>query len=233
MGKNPYMIERNNESKELPGIYPGMLLEVLITDNRLMFVGKIEWVDDKTIQIVDRDEMSVPYIAYNDRVKMRGFYKTQAVVLEGVIKGSTDRFWRIEQVRSLQPTERRDFFRQNTSLKAKVMCVNEIFGRQNSNTVSGAKPYDCEIIDISAGGAMVKTKAEFETGDWLFLMDVEIIPNEAPFTFTCLIKRIIEREGGRGYGCEFCKLENKEQERLIRGILSLQRKELQARRSKR
>lgn len=91
---------------------------------------------------------------------------------------------------------------------------------------------ECFILDLSAGGAMIQVDEELEEGDWLFLMDIRIIPKEPPFALTCRVQRVIQRGEKKAYGCQFSEMEEREQDRLIKGILYLQRKELQARRNR-
>ena len=65
------------------------------------------------------------------------------------------------------------------------------------------------------------------------MTEVELVPEMAPFSFLCAIRRKINVDN-RGkefvYGCEFLEMGAAEQDRLIKAILTLQRKEIRARR---
>lgn len=259
------------EGNQLPKLIPGMLLEVLTSQNRLIFRGEIAEVNDDgdAICITDTDGANLPYVEYNSRVKLRGFSGTEAICLVGMIGGSTATFWKIDRLCTLQTSERRDYFRQIVSVGAEVSKIEdpvdeqmtaeddeqekaaevtsttslrsgsraeavhaEATGTSAAGIPSGVYTSSCRILDISAGGCMLITKGIYQIGDKLSMKNVTIIPGKPPFDFRCVVRRAIKRENLWEYGCEFQELGSKEQERLIRMILVLQRNELQARRTK-
>lgn len=213
------------EYEEFPGLYLGMALRVLTTDNRLIFMGRIEGIQGNTIQISDDRGKKVPDIVYGTKIKLRGFYYSQAITLEGEISGSTPQFWWIEYLRSLQGAEQREFFRQNSNLDAQVMCANSIFGEKEASANEGV-PVSCRIVDLSAGGTMIAAKADFQVGDWLLLVGINMFQDSPPLTFTCIVKRVLENEKVKKFGCEFYSLTSKEREQLIQAIFVFQRNEL-------
>lgn len=223
--------------KELPELTPGMRLEVMTLKNRLIFLGRIEWVKGATVQIVDESGGDLPYIEFNSPVKVRGFSKGNAFCLQGSIGGSTRQLWRVEQLAALQTGERRGYFRQNVRLKAVVARTENPFEKQETKeetqeeTQEQEPAVDCRISNISATGAMIETKAVFETGDWVQLTNVKVCDGTRPFAFICAVRRAIERKHVMEYGCEFYAMDSEEQERLIKLILRLQHDELKARRS--
>ncbi len=225
------MEENKKFAHWIPEFRPGMLLEVLTEDNRLLLVGKVEWGKGTEVQICDSIGMELPYIEYDTEVKLRGFTSAGPFVLKGRVMGNTKEIWRIENLWSLQAPERREYFRQSTNLEVKVTRVTRKF-----RTVSEEEYWEteesmnCHIMDLSASGAMIRGKAEFQEGDWLSLEQVRVIPEEPPFSFTCRVCWVQERGGIANYGCEFYRMSRNEQDRLIRGILDMQRRNLQARR---
>lgn len=216
--------------KELPELISGMRLEVISMKNCLIFMGKIDWVKDDTIQLVHSAGGELPYIEYNSTIKLRGFWQGQPVFMKGVIRGSTKRFWRIDQLHTLQISEQRGYFRQNVKLGATIMCVNEVFEEGAEEDAEKRMPVPCEIANISAGGVMVLSKGNFREGDWVYVMNMALLPDENPLAFTCIVRRVIDKGKQMEYGCEFCDLEDQERERLIQSILKLQRIELRLRR---
>lgn len=226
-------IEALEQLQKLPKLELGMRLEVVTAENKLIFVGKIEQLEKNGIQVADVTGGDVPYIQYNTPVKLRGFYHTSAILLEGLIGGSTRKFWRIDRLRTLQAKEQRGYFRQNIDRNAKMMCLNEIFGEQRPGDEAKKAPVDCKVANISATGAMILAKETFQVGDWLWLMDLALTPGEKPFALTCVVRRAVEREKNWEYGCEFYELDSEEQERLIKSILALQHRERQERRKDR
>ena len=214
--------------EEFPGLYLGMALRVMALDNRLLFMGRIEGIQGNTIQISSDNGTKVPNIIYGTKIKLRGFYRNQSITLEGEISGSTAKFWWIENLRSLQGSEQREYFRQDAAnMEATVMCANGVFGQsKGENSDNEGRPVHCKIVDISAGGTMIEAKADFKVGDWLLLVDVEMLPDSPPLTFTCIVRRVMQNEKNCKFGCEFYSLGGKEREQLIQAIFAFQRKEL-------
>lgn len=221
------------EKQGMPELGKGVRLEVVTPENKLIFVGVIEWAKKDVMQIVDVTGADVPVIPYNSPVKLRGFYHSHPIFLEGQIGGSTQKFWRIDRLKALQLSEQRGYFRQNISREAKVACINEVFGIQKSDEGSKELVQACKVANISATGVLILSHENFQEGDWLRLMDLELVPGEKTFMLTCVVRRVTHYETGNGYGCEFYKLSSGEQDRLIRSILVLQRKERQARQTER
>ena len=218
------------EENEIPELYVGMALRMLTMDNRLIFIGRIERIRRNTIQVSDDKGVNVPNVVYNTKIKMRGFYHNQAITLEGSISGSSEKFWRIENLRSLQGAEQREYFRQSANLEAMVMGANGIFGGGKDTTQEGV-PVPCKIADISATGTMFKAKADYQAGDWLLLTNMNLGSGPVPSTFTCIVRRVIGEGTTKSYGCEFYNLGGSEREDLIRAIFAFQRKEVRDRSS--
>lgn len=225
------MEEHKNTLHWLPEFRPGMLLEVLTQDNRLLLVGKVDWGQGDTLQLCDCNGMELPYIEYDTEVKLRGFSSAGPFVLKGQVMGNTKEFWRIENLWSLQSPERREYFRQSSSLEASATRVTRQFRTVSEEAYQTVEePVPCRVMNLSASGAMIHARAEFQEGDWISLTGVKVLPEEPAFSFVCHICWMQERGGMADYGCEFYRLSRNEQDRLIRGILDMQRRNLKARR---
>lgn len=225
------MTENKSSVHWIPEFRPGMLLEVLAEDNRLLLVGKVEWGKGTEVQIRDSIDMELPYVEYDTEVKLRGFTSAGPFVLKGQIMGNTKEFWRIENLWSLQAPERREYFRQCSNLEAKVSRMTKSFDAEpGEENQPPEKIIACEVVNLSASGALIRGKAEFQEGERLSLTQVRVIPGEAPFSFLCRVCWMQERGGIASYGCEFIQMTRSEQDRLVRGILDMQRRNLQARR---
>ncbi len=227
------MLEKTKASGnnlEMPLLETGMRLEVVTNDNKLVFVGRIESVENHAIRVADVTGADVPYIEYNSPIKLRGFYHAKAIFLEGMIGGSTNKFWKIDRLHTLQISEQRSYFRQNIVRDVNVMCINELYGMPRPENETD-HPISCRLMNISATGLLISMKKDlYQEGDWLRLTDLVLQPNEKPFSLTCAVRRrVILDDSVYGYGCEIYELDRREQERLIHGILLLQRQERQAR----
>ena len=219
------------EESELP---EGLRIEVLKYNGDLFFVGSLEWAREGVYQVTAEDESELPCIEYGTQVKLRGRNKNEAIFVEGTIVGSSDEMWRIEQTKTVRGMDKRAFFRQNAKIDAMVTCANELRdGEEGAPNTSLGECFTGTIMNLSAGGAQIVTGASFEKDDWVSVFDAELVPDEEPFSFLCVIRRRGEWEEDKTkfvYGCEFLEMGTAEQDRLLKAILTLQRKEIRARR---
>ncbi len=127
--RSNHKVPEDDEQEEntLPKLTPGMFLEVLTNQNRLIFRGRVIDVNKSgdAIRIADVEEASLPYVEYNSCIKLRGFSGNEAICLVGMIGGSTKTFWKIDRLRTLQTSERRDYFRQIISVEAQILRVED------------------------------------------------------------------------------------------------------------
>lgn len=222
----------NTPVKSLP-IMPGTIMEMLTLENKMVFVGSVEWFKETTIQIIDSSGGYIPPMEYNTTVKLRFFSGPQVITLSGVVRGTTENFWRLDDLKILQTEERRQHFRQYTTLTGKVMCVNALFGKDTGSDNCKSGTFNCRVVDLSTTGARIRAEAKYEKDDMLFLVDVRISAYEPAFTATCIVRRVIQGEEGPEYGCEFYGMSPDEHEFITRLVLDIQRKDLRMRRANR
>jgi len=218
--------------KDLP-IQPGTIMEALSTQNQTIFVGSVEWIKDNSLQITDSSGANVPPATYNSTVKLRFFCGAQVLTLSAVVQGASNVFWRLGELKLIQAEERRQHFRQYTTLQGQVMCVNSLFGVKNNNDEAKIGTFNCRVVDLSTTGARISTDGVYEKGDMLFMVDIRFSPYEPALTVTSIVRRVIETDDGREYGCEFYGLSNEEHEAITRLVLDIQRKDLRSRRASR
>lgn len=210
---------QEQEDDPLAGLYSGMLVEVLTVENHLVFVGVLEILDRGLIQIREETGRYVPQVEYNTKVKLRAFQRNEWVMaLYGQVCGSNSEFWRLDRLEALRTEEKRNFFRQNIRVEALIRALRD--GEAKS----------CRILDVSAGGVLIRCKEEFRLGELVRLSGVHLLEKEDVFNFTCRVQRAIPDGSYTNYGCQFEQLTEKDEDRLMRVILVLQRKALQARR---
>lgn len=212
------------DSQEMPELYSGMKVEVLTMENHLIFVGRLGLLGGGILELRRDTEDPLPQALYNSKVKLRGFQRnSQAFSMNGTVGKSSRDFWQIENLEILQSQEHRNFFRQNTDMDARVMPSGRYRGL-------GREQAECRVLDVSAGGARVLTKNVYQEGDF-FQLEAALLPNERPFSVTCQVLRVTPKKGFRyEYGCRFEALDEKERQRLLRAIFTIQRKMLQAQR---
>lgn len=203
----------------IPGLHSGMLAQVLSMDDRRIFTAQVEVLGPDMLQLRDEGGDAVPRIEYNTKLKLRLFRQNEwSMALRGQICGSTADFWRIDRLEKLQVTEKREYFRQKAQVEGQVWSQRS------------TEPAECVVLDISAGGALIRCQEDFLVDQLVRLSNVQLVAEEAPFHFNCRIVRAVTSGSYTNYGCQFESMSAKEEDRLMRAILALQRKTLQTRR---
>lgn len=208
---------------------PGMAVEVLNVENRLLFMGRLEGCQGSSVIIRDAKDDELPPILYNAEVRLRFFQNEQNLVLQGKICGSTSQIWKIDRLVSQFTKEQRTYFRQRVSPHSPAMCIKRAAAAGGQEK----KPAPCHVQDVSAGGMLILCKEEYRVGDRLSITGIRIVEQEAPFTFNCQVRRVGEMSDGLiRYGCQFESVPAKEQDRLLRAIFAVQREEIKRRKSR-
>lgn len=203
----------------IPGLHSGMLAQVLSMDDRRLFTAEVEVLGPDMLQLRDEGGDTVPRIEYNTKLKLRLFRQNEwSLALRGQICGSTEEFWRLDRLEELQMKEKREYFRQKSQVEAQVWSQRS------------TEPSECQVLDISAGGALIRCQENFLVAQLIRLSNVRLVAGEEPFHFNCRVVRAVTSGSYTNYGCQFESLSAKEEDRLMRAILALQRKSLQARR---
>lgn len=199
--------------------HPGVTVEVFGPAGQMLFLGKIEESDGKTIQIVAENDSMLPPVIYNTRIKVvEVSAKEEIAVLFGMVCGSTAHMWKLDRLNYVIGQEKRYSYRQRVRVDALVQSKED-----------GTCAVPCQILDVSMGGARISCAKPFQVEDRLLLTKAQIDPDAEPFAFDCRVRRVGE---GGSYGCEFQHVSPKEEERLFRAILVAQRKEIRKQRTR-
>lgn len=216
---------------------PGSILEITAEDNTLLFIAQIDDFDGTTLKVTESQRHEVPPAMFGALVRLRGFFsRTTPLIFHGQVCGNTSTFWKIDHLEPLRFEEQRANFRQPLNASARVMPVNEIFSALPNTPKDESKYSPCSIVDISTSGVQISCDASagvqlactepFQEGDYLFVSDLCVAPDDEPYAFTCQVKRCIERKDSYLYGCQIYGLTVQEQDRLTRSIFTVQRNEL-------
>lgn len=205
-------------------IQTGSIVEVLTQDNRLEVLGRVIAYTGDMISIQDAQGRDLPSVLYNRDVKLRIMQNGVSGIILGKICGSTRQFWKIDRLQKTTVSEKRENFRQVVRTGAKVQCLQR--STKAPRLSRGQDPSTCSVLDISTGGILFRSTEPFQLGDRLLLTDVRI-GQEKPFRFTCFVLRV-ENVPGRGwqFGCQFESMDQREEDRLLRAIFSVQRQEI-------
>lgn len=234
----------------LPELSVGMRLEAYTSDNHLLCVARIIHLEDDLMVVEDSGKDLMPPTKFNDYIKLRGHNDEGNFTLGASVCHCSREVWKLDRIVTLQLKERRQYYRQSTSIYAEISCANETFGYRSAQSMiesvyrqlrlaEQGKPqveeetvFPCMVQDVSVGGMKISCMKEFEEGDWLRVENMRLQEHDEPFAFTCRLRRKLRHKSHWEYGCEFAIGEEHERQRLLRAIMDLQRKEMRHHRSK-
>ena len=210
----------------------GMLLEVLTENNEVIFRARVTDFDGDAIRIENDNGGEVPPVMYNSEYKLRGHLSDdRRVVYHGTVCGSTSTMWKMDQLANWFSWEKREFFRQNISVEAKVTRVKWA-GETKDDPLHKEEEIKCKLLDVSGGGVMIACDGAYNRGDQLRVGSVELLPGTDPFSYRCSVRRAEQARYTNLYGCQFLNMSPSEQDRLVRAIFTLQREEAKRLRGK-
>lgn len=209
------------------GARQGAAVEVMTPENRLLFVGKVDTIQDGAVCVRDTNNDALPMVLINKALKLRFFTEQGSVVLHGKVCGSTMRMWKVDRLQSAYTKESRAFFRQSISVEIMAQC--------GKRTARGGRPnvlFPCQVLDISAGGMLLSCKEIYAEGDFLLVADIPLLAEAPMFSFNCVVRRSGEwKKGVVRYGCQFVALSPRDQDRLLQAIFAIQREEIRKRKA--
>lgn len=214
-------METEIREKPVLNIENGMIFDAVMSDEQVLFSGKVDEYDGDTLYLLDPDGGDVPPISFGSEVKLRCELPDERIaVYHGTILGSRSNMWKVGELCDWYGWNRRNFYRQPIAVEAKVLRLkraNPASYRELDMKVS------CKLLDISGGGLLLAcSKAVFEVGDQIQVSDIKVLPNEKPFLVLCSVKRIEKARFNNIFGCQFIGLDEKEQDRLVRAVFRLQ-----------
>lgn len=215
----------SQESSKAGGIndyemYSNMRVEVTtFAEDRLLFVAKLMGVQRDTAKLYQYSELITSHItepeAESIHVKIRGYsdHEKKAVHMEGFILPHENHIWQVEALSIKKVNNDRAFFRLSTDIEAVITMFGGL----------GAGEKTCRLLNISVGGACIRTEDEFHEGD-KFLLKVKLLEDRPPSVMYCQVLRIIKNdEDVCEYGCQFLEVTEEDQEKIIQNIFEAQR----------
>ena len=208
-------------------LWPGMMVEVMTPENRLLYVGRVEKIQNGGVYIREANDDTLPMVVVNTPVKVRFYRESDNLVLQGKVCGSTTKIWKVDRLETTFAREKRGFFRQNISFDIEGQC-----GRLPSQGGPPKVYFPCHVLDISAGGMLISCAEPYAEGARLIIKKLFLVERAPEFVFKCRIRRAGEwKRGVTHYGCQFESLTPKEQDRLLQAIFTIQREEIRKRRA--
>lgn len=215
------LVEEREQEKKPLDIEDGMLLDVIMKDEQVLCTGEVEDFDGAMLHLVDPNGGSMPPVTYGTELKLRcQLPNDQIKVYHGTVLGSRSSMWRVGELSDWYGWNRRSFYRQNLSIESRVLRTKRAHALSlQSLDVKVA----CRLLDVSAGGVLLAcSQAVFELGDQLHVTDATLLPDEKPFSFMCVVKRIEKARFNNIYGCQFFGLDSREEDRIVRAVFQLQ-----------
>jgi hypothetical protein len=189
-------------------------------ENSLIAIGKINEINEKYIRIYNKNK-ELKVVDYGKLVKVNIFNAQNGFrVIVGNVYTSTRGEMSLVSVVSLVNKERRNFFRVDMNIEARVIFKSREFT---------SKELDVTVLDMSLSGLRFKTEHEFNTGS---LVSVELnLDKKGKQTYPCKIIRIIgeESDNEHQYGCEFSGSRNDSMDALCSFLFQKQREFLNSR----
>ena len=212
------------------GLSPGMTVEVLTTDNYLAFLGKVDGIKDGAVILRDKRGDDLPQVMYNREIRLSFKRDGETTMLRGKVCGCSVEIWKLDQLESMFTKDHRASFRQSISTSIEAKCHRRRPPRGDPEKVGT----DCRVLDVSSGGLMFSSGESYEMGDRLALKGVRLAESMDPFSFNCQVRRVgtPDEEGVARYGCQFEPMSERDQDRLLRAIFTIQREEIRIHKEK-
>ena len=219
--------------------YSGMRVEVLTEDKDLLFIARLvisgggggelqrtsetnvlpEWGDSGAAAAAEDGtaeeaaaEAKPPEPTYH--VFLRGYdeRQKQAIHMEADMTHYLGRIWRAQNLKVVGKDNDRAFFRQDVGSDGDVTPVDR----------TGRAPAPCKVVNISAGGACIRTDRIFRPGETLLLKS-RLLPDSELSPLLCTVCRVTERKNNMyDYGCRFSELDAATEDQISKAILQLQ-----------
>ena len=212
------------------GLCPDMLVEVLTAENYLAFLGRVDSLKDGAVILRDNRGNELPQVVYNREIRLSFKRNGETTMVRGKICGCSAEIWKLDQLESMFTKDQRSSFRQSVSTSTPAKCH-----RCSWRGEPEKKGTDCHVLDVSSGGLMFSSAESYETGERLALKGVWLVESMDPFSFSCQVRRVgdLEEDGAtRRYGCKFGPMTDREQDRLLRAIFTIQREQIRIHKEK-
>ena len=206
--------------------YAQSVCEIKSMENMLVAIGRIKRVTDEYIKIYNgKNELRV--LNFGEELKINIFNtKLGFKVVVGKVYTSTEGELTVADVSMLTDRERRNFFRVDMELEAKVIYRDR----------GPSHELDVTVLDMSLSGLRFKADHEFKEGTIVSIeVDLRIDKKSRSKieTFPCKIVRAIEdeRKNELQYGCEFTHEPDEASDSLCSFLFKKQREFLNSRKN--
>ena len=205
--------------------YAESVCEIKTMDNLMMAIGKVKEVTDKYVKLYSKKK-ELRIMDFGEVLKVNIFNTRLGFkVIVGNVYTSTKSELSMINVSILTNKERRNFFRVDMNLDAKV-----IYRKRGPS-----KEADVKVLDMSLSGLRFKSDLEFSENAIVSIV-LKLTPNGRgigkEYTFPCKIVRIIpnEDENMFQYGCMYTGDNEDSSDALCSFLFKKQRESLNSQR---
>jgi len=201
---------QNIAQSEFPGLYEGMVLSVVDSDDIIMFHGKLSsFTPDGMTLKRPQGVKAFPVVEVSKPVKIRGYDRNlEALSIACIVRWSSETQFTVASLTPLAFDEHRSCFRIPT-YKWGILEQQEV--RKT-----------CTVINISTGGVGIITSKAIPVGDSVTIL-VKMFDDAPVLRLTGEVVRCAERSGGKfEHGVKFANLSAEMSEKLVSVIFELQ-----------
>jgi len=206
--------EKKESTSEFPSLRSGMELDISRQDGQPLLSGKITDVSPAGVTLERKPgQFAFEVCELGATVYIRGYNPDATPFdLKGIVEEASRIRYRIKDLSKVSHSEHRNNFRLFMSAPV-TLYYEEDEHFQN--------PENCELVNISAGGACVQS--EYIHGDGEILRLKVQIDDYTPMTFLCQVIRVDEPKPNIfRYGLLFAQLTDQETSALTRMLFNIQ-----------
>lgn len=208
--KEPIQKPEKVSTLEGHGVYSGMRVEIMDNEKQLLFIAKLTSLHGNSAELHQYSESEFLLEEEEMKIRIRGYSDSDKKVihLEGTLRQGEGGIWPAEELTFIRSGNDRAFYRLNTDIDGSIVLTE--------GADAGEEP--CRLLNISVGGAYIRTEPALELGDRFFLQ-VKLHPDRDMSLIFSEICRIVEREDEIfEYGCQFIELNEADRKQILQAI---------------
>ena len=208
--KEPAQAPEKELTLEARGAYSGMRVEIMDEKKQLIFIAKLMSLHGNSAKLHQYSESEFLFDEEEMKIRIRGYsdIDKKVIHMEGTLKQGKDSIWPVEGLTFIKSGNDRAFYRLNTDLDGSMILTE---GAETEKE-------PCRLLNISVGGAYIRTEPALELGDRFFLQ-VKLHPDRDSSLILTEVCRIVEREDELfEYGCQFIELNEADRKQIIQAI---------------
>ena len=202
----------------IPLEYRSSLCEIRSKKNEILSKGVITEIDEEYIKITAKNGDYLKMLNTNRPVKVNVYNKLGFTVLIGFVLTSTEQEMKVVDVVRIVDHERRNHFRVEVGLLAKISSNGKFIERENDE----AKVQAVFIKDMSLSGTKIESKQRYSKGD---KMNIQFNLGDKTVVAKCTIIRRTIDDSKRfyNYGCQLDFESEADNDRLCAYLFKKQR----------